>query len=160
TAHHQWVARTSGGTPSARMSRPVYSWIFGRWRAAAIIAPSGRTPSISRSLVSPGPKKRPASSSRVPSPPPGVRGRGEGARNSPLYPHPNPLPHEGEGAAMARRVGLSPRSYPRIRVSGMLKNWQVAQKGPAARRRPTGAREAYSLYVERKAVGANDRDEP
>ena len=32
---------------------------------------------------------------------------------------------------------------------------QVAQKGPAARRRPRAAREAYSLYVERAAEGAN-----
>src|SRR5713101_5934197 len=30
-----------------------------------------------------------------------------------------------------------------------------AEKGPAARRRPTAAREAYSLYVERAAEGAN-----
>ena len=33
----------------------------------------------------------------------------------------------------------------------MLKNSQAAQKGPAARRRPRAAREAYSLYVERAA---------
>src|SRR5439155_23056427 len=31
---------------------------------------------------------------------------------------------------------------------------QAAEKGPAARRRPTAAREAYSLYVERAAEGA------
>ena len=38
----------------------------------------------------------------------------------------------------------------------MLKNSQAAQKGPDARRRPTAAREAYFLYVERKAEGANE----
>jgi hypothetical protein len=32
---------------------------------------------------------------------------------------------------------------------------QAAQKGPDARRRPRAAREAYSLYVERAAAGAN-----
>src|SRR2546422_3267851 len=40
----------------------------------------------------------------------------------------------------------------------MLKNSQAAQKGPDARRRPTAAREAYSLYVERAAEGANEAD--
>src|SRR5215472_11537547 len=40
----------------------------------------------------------------------------------------------------------------------MLKNSQAAQKGPDARRRPTAAREAYSLYVERAAGGANEAD--
>ena len=38
----------------------------------------------------------------------------------------------------------------------MLKNSPAAQKGPAARRRPTAACEAYSLYVE----GANEADGP
>jgi hypothetical protein len=38
----------------------------------------------------------------------------------------------------------------------MLKNSQAAQKGPDARRRQTAAREAYSLYVERAAEGANE----
>src|SRR5574341_557540 len=42
----------------------------------------------------------------------------------------------------------------------MRKNSQAAQKGPAARRRPTAAREAYSLYVERAAEGANEADGP
>src|SRR5439155_27382765 len=37
---------------------------------------------------------------------------------------------------------------------------QVAQKGPAARRRPKAAREAYSLYVERAVKGANEADGP
>src|SRR6266540_3245602 len=32
------------------------------------------------------------------------------------------------------------------------------EKGPAARRRPRAAREAYSLYVERAAEGANAAD--
>ena len=37
---------------------------------------------------------------------------------------------------------------------------QAAEKGLAARRRPTAAREAYSLYVERAAAGANEADGP
>src|SRR5712691_11175675 len=36
------------------------------------------------------------------------------------------------------------------------KTSQAAQKGPDARRRPPAAREAYSLYVERAAKGANE----
>src|SRR6266545_7605737 len=42
----------------------------------------------------------------------------------------------------------------------MRKNSQAAQKGPDARRRPRAAREAYSLYVERAAEGANAADGP
>src|SRR6185295_3830469 len=42
----------------------------------------------------------------------------------------------------------------------MLKISQDAQKGPAARRRPKAAREAYFLYVERAAEGANEADGP
>src|SRR5947207_13867111 len=34
----------------------------------------------------------------------------------------------------------------------------AAEKGAAARRRPRAAREAYSLYVERAAEGANEAD--
>ena len=34
------------------------------------------------------------------------------------------------------------------------------EKDPAARRRPKTAREAYSLYVERAAEGANEADGP
>ena len=37
---------------------------------------------------------------------------------------------------------------------------QAAQKGPDARRRPRAAREAYSLYVERAAAGANEAAGP
>src|SRR5712692_10208800 len=37
---------------------------------------------------------------------------------------------------------------------------QSDEKGPAARRRPMAAREAYSLYVERAAEGANAADGP
>ena len=33
-------------------------------------------------------------------------------------------------------------------------SWEAAEKGPAARRRPKAAREAYSPYVERAAEGA------
>src|SRR3989442_12408972 len=39
-------------------------------------------------------------------------------------------------------------------------NSQAAQKCPAARRRTTAAREAYFLYVERAAEGANEADGP
>jgi hypothetical protein len=39
-----------------------------------------------------------------------------------------------------------------------LQRLRAAQKGPDARRRPTAAREAYSLYVERAAEGANEAD--
>ena len=42
----------------------------------------------------------------------------------------------------------------------MLKNSQAAQKGPDARRRPRAAGEAYSLYVEPAAEGANEADGP
>jgi 3-hydroxy-9,10-secoandrosta-1,3,5(10)-triene-9,17-dione monooxygenase len=42
----------------------------------------------------------------------------------------------------------------------MRKNPQAAQKGPDARRRPPAAREAYSLYGERAAKGANEADGP
>ena len=39
--------------------------------------------------------------------------------------------------------------------------WAPAvEKGPAARRRPKTAREAYSLYVERAVEGANEVDGP
>ena len=44
--------------------------------------------------------------------------------------------------------------------STMLKSPQAAQNGPDARRRPMAAREAYSLYVERAAEGANEADGP
>src|SRR5713101_6355146 len=37
---------------------------------------------------------------------------------------------------------------------------RTAQNGPDARRRPSAAREAYSLYVERAAEGANEADGP
>ena len=36
----------------------------------------------------------------------------------------------------------------------------VGEKDPVARRRPKEAREAYSLYVERAAEGANEADGP
>jgi hypothetical protein len=47
------------------------------------------------------------------------------------------------------------RSPPRHPASRKGKNSQAAQKGPDARRRPRAAREAYFLYVERAAEGAN-----
>jgi len=39
-------------------------------------------------------------------------------------------------------------------------NTPGGEKGSAARRRPKVAREAYSLYVERAAEGANEADGP
>jgi hypothetical protein len=42
----------------------------------------------------------------------------------------------------------------------MTQNLQAAEKGPDARRRPKAAREAYFLYVERAAEGANEADGP
>src|SRR5258706_5075390 len=36
----------------------------------------------------------------------------------------------------------------------------IGEKGPVARRRPKAAGEAYSLYVERAAEGANEADGP
>src|SRR5437867_10488589 len=50
--------------------------------------------------------------------------------------------------APTKQMGPSPRSG------------QGEEKGPAARRRPKAAREAYSLYVERAAEGANEADGP
>jgi hypothetical protein len=40
------------------------------------------------------------------------------------------------------------------------KRGQSDEKGSAARRRPRAGREAYFLYVERPAEGANEADEP
>ncbi len=42
----------------------------------------------------------------------------------------------------------------------MTKYPQASEKGPDARRRPKAAREAYSLYVERAAEGADEADGP
>ena len=55
--------------------------------------------------------------------------------------------------------GVAP-GYPGPPPSRMLKNPQAAQKGPAARRRPKAAGEAYFLYVEPAAEGANEADGP
>jgi hypothetical protein len=52
------------------------------------------------------------------------------------------------GARMRRADGLS------------AKRSSSDEKGPAARRRPKAAREAYSLYVERAVEGANEADGP
>src|SRR5437867_5040259 len=43
----------------------------------------------------------------------------------------------------------------RSRSLSEQRSGQSDEKGPAARRRPRAAREAYSLYVERAAEGAN-----
>src|SRR6266508_990911 len=47
-----------------------------------------------------------------------------------------------------------------VLLSRTVKMLHAAQKGPDARRRPTAAREAYSLYVERAAEGANEAEAP
>jgi len=54
-----------------------------------------------------------------------------------------------DGGQDLRRLGASRRNAA-----------QSDEKGPAARRRPMAAREAYSLYVERAAEGANEADGP
>src|SRR5438876_2233040 len=46
----------------------------------------------------------------------------------------------------------------RSRSLSEQRSGQSDEKGPAARRRPRAAREAYSLYVERAAEGANAAD--
>src|SRR4030095_16832256 len=49
---------------------------------------------------------------------------------------------------------------PRVRTSQLQNSREADQKGPDARRRPRAAREAYCLYVERAAAGANEADGP
>src|SRR6266511_2541490 len=68
---------------------------------------------------------------------------------------------DGIAAARARvpeRPGVGSRQA--YLLGRTRKNSQAAQKGPDARRRPRAAREAYSLYVERAAEGANAADGP
>src|SRR5437762_12625418 len=48
----------------------------------------------------------------------------------------------------------------RSRSLSEQRSGQSDEKGPAARRRPKAAREAYSLYVERAAEGANEANGP
>ena len=73
---------------------------------------------------------------------------------APLPDGSEPAPDHDAHARLRRpRTGL-PAS------SRMLKNPQAAQKGSDARRLPTAAREAYFLYVERAAEGANEADGP
>ena len=62
-----------------------------------------------------------------------------------------PAPSPSERERVGVRVALCSRI---ARVSGMLENFRTAQKGPDARRRPSAAREAYFLCVERAAEGA------
>src|SRR5437899_1466062 len=50
--------------------------------------------------------------------------------------------------------------YPPPRCLSEKRSGESDEKGPAARRRPRAAREAYSLYVERAAEGANEADGP
>src|SRR5882724_8015473 len=50
------------------------------------------------------------------------------------------------------------RHNPPSDIRSMPNHLRVAQKAPDARRRPRAGREAYSLYVERAAEGANEAD--
>jgi hypothetical protein len=54
----------------------------------------------------------------------------------------------------SNRISAARQSAPQPPTS------EAAQTGPDARRRPRAAREAYSLYVERAAAGANEADGP
>ena len=47
-----------------------------------------------------------------------------------------------------------------VRLQARPPGAQAVEKGPAARRRPKAAGEAYSLYVEPAAEGANEADAP
>ena len=49
---------------------------------------------------------------------------------------------------------------PQSRRSAPTRTGRTLKRGPDARRRPTAAREAYLLYVERAAEGADDADGP
>src|SRR5688500_2966088 len=61
-------------------------------------------------------------------------------------------------ASIIRAPARQPRQ-PASATGGSEGGWR-AEKGPEARRRPTAAREAYSLYAERAAEGANEADGP
>src|SRR5207249_2858315 len=65
--------------------------------------------------------------------------------------------------APTKQMGPSrrPRCYARSEQRAKPPPGQPGdEKGPAARRRPKAAREAYFLYVERAAEGANEADGP
>ena len=64
----------------------------------------------------------------------------------------SPPTSSAPGPPSSRSAAPSAPSDPRAR--------QAAHEGPDARRRPTAAREAYFLYVERAAEGANAADGP
>src|SRR3989304_767811 len=59
-----------------------------------------------------------------------------------------------------KRATLSVRPRAPYLRRGALFSTQAAHKGPDAGRRPTVGREAYFLYVERAAEGANEADGP
>src|SRR5262249_49429474 len=63
-------------------------------------------------------------------------------------------------AVRSRRMKIAYPPHWREPLRRLQKHGQDAQKGPDARRRPMAAREAYSLYVERAAKGANEADGP
>ena len=71
-----------------------------------------------------------------------------------------------EGAALEmpctgnRTVGSNPTPSATLSECEVPLTLSVGEKGSAARRRPKEAREAYSLYVERAAEGANEADGP
>src|SRR5262245_10388279 len=59
-----------------------------------------------------------------------------------------------------RKVIRRTRCAQRLRAGRWRKPAEREEKGPAARRRPRAGREAYFLYVERPAEGANAADGP
>ena len=65
--------------------------------------------------------------------------------------------HRGGRQARPGRLQEGRGGHPRL---GAVERAQEAQKGPAARRRPKAAGEAYFLYVEPAAEGANGADGP
>jgi hypothetical protein len=68
-------------------------------------------------------------------------------------------PSVARPSASARRSGLIESSA--LTCRAILGEAPPAdEKGPDARRRPRAGREAYSLYVERPAAGANEADGP
>src|SRR5713101_3683502 len=83
-----------------------------------------------------------------------------GSKSWPSAPRPCIQITAARGAGAVSISMASSSSAMSSQTSLTEKSWQAAQKGPAARRRPRAAREAYSLYVERAAEGANEADGP
>src|SRR5215471_4926581 len=81
---------------------------------------------------------------RPPSEPPPTAGLRRRSRRS-----------NGVRSTLGRSVQLE-----NVQPETAMRGWQTVQEGPDARRRPRAAREAYFLYVERAAEGANEADGP